>query len=260
MPRSACSTRPTRRRAPPADPALLATQLALGGGHRESAAVQPDEPPLPRAAPAVDGHRRRLLAGPGLANHQDINVDLGDVGESLPQLLHRRAPPQQQGIVRLVVCQLRPQGPVFQHQAALLGGSPHAVDQAVGRVGLLEEVVGALAHGLDRHGYVAVPGDEDHRQVGIELDEPPQQSETVHAGQPHVRDDDARELRAERRLGGLRGRESPHLEARELQALRVGAPHLLVVVDEDDACAGRRGHGAPLSSMANTAPPPGCPR
>ena len=50
----------------------------------------------------------------------------------------------------------------------------HALDQGqqLGFVeGLLDEVEGALFHGVHRHGHVAVAGDEDDGQGGLVLDQ-----------------------------------------------------------------------------------------
>src|ERR1043165_8006599 len=51
---------------------------------------------------------------------------------------------------------------------------------------LLQEIESALLHGLDRHGNVAVPGDEDDWQRGTPQIQLLLQLDAAHAGHAHI--------------------------------------------------------------------------
>ena len=106
--------------------------------------------------------------------------------------------------------------------------------------GLFDEVVGAAPHRLDRELDVGMAGDQDHRQVGVDLAQALQQRHAVHAGHADVGDDDAVEARAdevERLLGAGEGADTAS-PARS-SACSVDRRICLVVVDQQ--------HGLPAS-------------
>jgi hypothetical protein len=139
------------------------SSLSRAGG--QGGAVDGDELAVATAAPGVQGAGGQLLADPGLALQQHIDIGAGQLAQGGAQALHHRGLADQ----RPVALGLGGEGAqlaVLQHQPALLQRPSHAGDQALGRIGLGHEVVDAVVHGLDGLGHVGVAGDQDDRQVG----------------------------------------------------------------------------------------------
>jgi len=67
----------------------------------------------------------------------------------------------------------------------------HQVDQVVVVEGLLDEIVGAVLEGRDRHRDVAVAGQEDHRQRAGPLAQGVEAGQAVHAAHADVQHDAA---------------------------------------------------------------------
>ena len=126
------------------------------------------------------------------------------------------------------------QAAVFQHQTAYLQGAAHAVEQGIAGEGLLEEVVGAGTHGLDRQGDVAVPGDQDHRQLrvlGMQLFQQLQAVDARHADIAHHHPRPvAREAGVQ--LPGIA--QAGGAEAGEVEGLAQRLAQVRVIVDQQD--------------------------
>jgi len=52
--------------------------------------------------------------------------------------------------------------------------------------GFFDEVIGSGPHGFDRHGHIAMSGDEHHRQVRVKRVDAPQQGQAVLSFQLNV--------------------------------------------------------------------------
>ena len=112
-------------------------------------------------------------------------------------------------------------------------GGPHP-PSARGE-GFLHEVIGAVAHGADRHVDVAVAGDQHHRQATVAGLEPAEQLQAIHAGQADIADDDTGEIIADafQRLLG-----AAHAFAGDVfrgQSLLAAQQHMGVVFDDQDS-------------------------
>ena len=243
---------------------LVAEQFALDDRVRQRAAVQRDEIALCAAAPAMQQARHHLLAGTGLAGHQHIDIGVGDLPQRAAQPFHRRRlADQRQAVLRLLG--RIAQRPVLHHQTALFRRPVHALNQPVGGEGLGDEVVDAILDRLHRHGNVAVPGDQDDRNVLIHLQDAVEELQPVdlwhadvghhHAGEPGV--DTGQRLD--------RRREGRHGKAGKLQRLRGRLEQVAVVVDQDDGGCVLVHHAAlqrkivklvPLSPLATSMRPP----
>ncbi|GJE46261.1 hypothetical protein AEGHOMDF_5462 [Methylobacterium soli] len=183
----------------------------------------------------MQGIRHHLLARTGLAEHEHVDIGLGHLAHqaSQPHDLRRNA---QEGRIRLDrSVEAGAQPPILVGEPAPVERAPDGGHEGIGRIGLGQEIVGAVAHGADRHPDVAVAGDQDDGQVRIGTGDALEQAEPVEIRQAHVADDDAGRIGEncrERRLGG-----GKHLDGEpvELQALPVGPADILLVVDEDDA-------------------------
>jgi hypothetical protein len=111
----------------------------------------------------------------------------------------------------------------------------HDRHQPLGAERLLDEVVGALTHGLHRHGDVAVAGDQDDGQLGIGVAQLEQPFGAAQARQANVADHDGRHAEADLRTRALRAREGFDLEAGQGQHLGRAEPDVLVVLDQQHA-------------------------
>ena len=80
-------------------PALVAEQLALEEIAGDGGAVHLHERPVATGAEAVDGPRRELLPGAGLARDQDGDVDEGGLRDDLAEFLHPGADPEREFLV-----------------------------------------------------------------------------------------------------------------------------------------------------------------
>ena len=134
---------------------------------------------------------------------------------------------------RILACSLE-RGAVAR---VALEGPLDAIDEILIAEGLLQEVEGALLHGLDRHRDVTVAGDEDDRNDGATQVELLLQLEPAHAGHAHVEHQATRLAR----LVGLeelaRRGEGARREADGFQQETQGVTHAFIVVhDEDRGC------------------------
>ena len=165
----------------PAALALLAEQLQVHplGGHAGGA--DGHELALGPRAGGVDQARDGLLARAGRAGDQHPAVGRGQLGDHLAQLLggHGLA---DQAVGR---DRLGAQPAVLALQVGRLQRALDHQQQPVGLERLLQEVVGAALDGADRRLDVAVAGDHDHRQVGVQLLDQVEQLQPVHAAALH---------------------------------------------------------------------------
>ncbi len=149
---------------------LVAEQLALDQRLGQAAAIERHEM-LPAArAVVVQAARHQFLAGAGLAVDQHV----GRVSRPASFTVRRTC----------CICAERPistdwmpcqfssasrSARTCSAELAALDGVAHDGHQPLGAERLFDEVVGALAHGLHGHRDVAVAGDQDHRQFGIDV-------------------------------------------------------------------------------------------
>jgi hypothetical protein len=191
----------------------------------------------------------------------------GDVEDQLADLGHLRRAADQAGFEVVAVIEAAAQGFDFEHQFALFQRAADDLDQIAGRERLLHEIVGAAAHRLDGQRHVAVAGDDDHRQIGVELIDPAQQRHAVHAGQAHVGDDDAGEVGGQAALRLFGAGDGVDRDAGQLHGLFATEADIGIVLDEQDGELGFHGvafslaemevAGSGGSRMTKRAPPPG---
>jgi hypothetical protein len=222
-------------------PEHLALEQPAGHGP----AIQGREHARVRPAVVVQATRDQLLAGARLAGDQHVRVGRRDVQDQAPQRDHGGRAADELRVDRLAAGQPGTQRHDLEPQAAPLERAADDVVQAVGAERLLEEVVGAQAHGLDGHRDVAVPRHQDHRQLRIDPAGMRQQLEAAHSRQLDVRQQDAGEAGNEVRQDVLRGLERAHGASGQLHRLRAAEAHGGVVLDVEDRRPLRRWfHGA----------------
>ena len=143
------------------------------------------------------------------------------------------------------------QSTVLALQRRLLQRSLDHQQQPIGLEWLFQEVVGAALDGADRGFDVAVAGNHDHRQVGVEPLDQVKQFQPVHAaaGHPDVEHQQrglAGSQAGQRRLG-IGGR--AHLIALILQDARHQFADVRLVVDHQDISRHCRPHAALAPSV-----------
>ncbi|MNV69065.1 hypothetical protein D3C71_1619500 [compost metagenome] len=127
-----------------------------------------------------------------------------------------------------------PQTAVLQHQTALFGRVQDGGGEPVGRIGLCQEVIGTLAHALDRGRDIAVAGDKDDRQFRVDGTQSIEQLQAIDVRHADIGYDHAVEVAVQGWKCGPRGSVCVDGHAVELQSLNVGSAQVFVVVDEDD--------------------------
>ncbi len=213
--------------------AFMAEQLALEDGFRDRRAVQRHERPAGARAEVVQAARHLLLAAAGFAADQHVDVGPGQLKHLASQVIHGAGHAQQLRFDTPLAGELLAQLAVLADQPALVHRAAYAVQQALGGKGLLDEVVGALTQRLHGHGHVTVAGDHDHRQVGIQFDQPFEQAEAVEVWHAHVADQHTGKVAIQYRQRFPRAGKGAHLEAGELQPLLHGLTDRRLVIDED---------------------------
>ena len=146
---------------------LVPEELALEHRLGQRAAVERDEVARLPPAPVVQQPRHHLLARAGLAEHQHVDVGVGDLADRLAQPPDARGVADQRQVGRRLG-RRRAQPPVLEHQPPLLGGVGDGGGEALAVERLGDEVVGAVLQRRHRQLDVAVPGHEQHRQLAVE--------------------------------------------------------------------------------------------
>ena len=227
----------------------MAEQFALEQLLGDGRAVEGDEGLVGAGTEVVQAAGDQFLAAAGLAAQEHVDRCRRQVEDLLAQADDARRDTEQAAGEGALVVDPAVQLAVLQHQPALFQGAAEIAEQRLGAEGLFQEVVGALAHGADRQGDVAVGGEQNNRQVGIQRLQPFQQGQAVHAGHAHVADHHPGEIRGHRRQAVFGAGEQPHLMPRQLQPLAYRFADAGFVVDQIDlSLHGRRplAAGAPL--------------
>ena len=222
---------------------LMPEELALDHGLRHRRTIDGDVVGLGTAAEIVQAARDQILADAGLAIEHDACIGAGKLGNARAQRLRGLRGADDAGGQRLLA-DGPAQTPVLDHKLALFAGAPHHFEKTLGRERLLDEVVGAEPHRLDRGLDIAVAGDHHHREFGIELLRAAQQLHPVHALHLQVGDQNALEIGAERVERGRGALVHQRLEAGQPKPLRNRVAHRGLVVDEQDRAVIR--HGSPF--------------
>ncbi|MNN13033.1 hypothetical protein D3C81_1260500 [compost metagenome] len=225
----------------------LADALALGAGERaalmteqlafeqllgDRRAVEGDEGLAGPWPEVVQAARDQFLAAAGFAADQHVDRRRRQIQHLPAQGLQGRGDAEQARLDVLAQVGLLAQLAVLQHQLALVHGAAQALQQGLRAERLFQEVVGALVHGLHRHRHVAMAGQEDHRQLAVQLLRPLQQAETIQAGHAHVAQDHAGKVAAELLQAILGAGERLHLEAGQFQPLLHRFADARLVVDD----------------------------
>jgi len=127
----------------------------------------------------------------------------------------------------------------------------HALDQAHQFVlleGLLDEIHGAFFHGVDRHGHIAMSGDEHDGQGGFAFDQTVLQFQSGHAAHADVDDQAGHFARVVAAQEGFSGIEAAHPVVLALEQPLKRITHRLVIVnDVDSPFLGYQTHGGHIS-------------
>ena len=161
-------------------------EFALDQFLRDRGAVHLHEGPAAAPRQAVHAAGDQLLAGPVLAGDQDPALGPGRQIEVAAQLAHRL------GVADQPPFRLEPVGelPHLPFEAVALERVLHRDHHPVQRQGLLQEVVGADPHRLDRRVDVAVARDYDDGRREVAFPKLREQVQAVAVGQPHVEQDE----------------------------------------------------------------------
>src|SRR5262249_6161495 len=142
----------------------------------------------------------------------------------------------------------------YADRPVALDTTSNGVEQLLLAEWVRQEFDRARFHGPDRHGNVAVAGDEDDRQLRVRLDELALQIEPAQPRQAHVEDEASRRIRTT--CVQERPRAGKHLDlesdGRDEPPQRVA--HRRIVVDHEDDRSRRRrvGGGAPRYVRSST--------
>ena len=209
---------------------LVAKQLAFKHAVQQRAAIDGDKRPAP-AAGVVNRPRHHLFAHPGFAIEQDIHPTGRQGADQLADALHGW---------RLADDALYPGGAqplaqpaVFLLQRVLRQRAPRGADQPLGRKRLFNKILRALAHGLHRHRHIAMAGDQQHRQLAVDLAQFAQQGEAIAAGQAHIADHQRRaRALSQRRQHAFGVGKAAHGNIGNRQRLLAAFAHRAVIFDQ----------------------------
>ena len=168
---------------------------------------------------------------------QDVDRSTGQFEDLPAQVFHGPRNADQLALDTALVGHLPTQLAVLADQAALVQGTPYAVEQALGGEGFFDEVIGALAQCLHRHGHVAMASNEDHRQVAVDLQQLVEQLQAISAGHAHIADDDAGEVAVDQSQGFGRTGAGTYVATGQLQPLLYRLANRRFVVDHYDLSA-----------------------
>ncbi|MNT04701.1 hypothetical protein D3C72_1392900 [compost metagenome] len=194
-------------------------------------------------ATAAKSMKRRchdLLARSRFALDQHIDIRIRNVTQGFLDALHGGRSADEGHFISLHRKRRVPQAAVLQHQTALFGRVQDGGGEPVGRIGLGQEVIGALAHALDRGRDIAVAGDKDDRQFWVDGTQSIEQLQAIDVRHADIGYDHAVEVAVQGRQCRPRGSVCVDGHAVQLQGLDVCPTQVFVVIDEDDM--GRCGH------------------
>jgi hypothetical protein len=170
------------------------------------------------------------LAGPEVRRDLLVEQARDDAGHDVPLARGQRVVP---------AAQLRDLPPGLAAGSIQLHRLANRLEQILLAKRLGQELDRARLHGPDRHGNVAVPGEEDDRQGRVGAGQLALQIEPAEPGEPHVEHDAARRVGSRAAQEGLGARENldaqPHRGEQASQGLADG----LVVIDHEDDGARR---------------------
>ena len=239
----------------------MAKKFAVEQAFGHAAAVERDIVFLPGAAQVMQATGDHFLAGAGFAVNQHVHRSIRDIENQLADLGHLRRAADQPGFEIIAVIEPTAQGFDFENELALFQRPAHYFDQVTGRKWFLHEVVSATAHGIDCQRHVAMTSNDDHRQVGVKLIDPAQQSHAVHSRQAHVGDDDAGVIRLQAALSLFGRGHGINMNPGQLHRLFATEANIWIIFNQKDGeCLL---HGASLSAAergsrtTNCAPPSG---
>ena len=199
---------------------------------------------------AVQQQRGEFLARPRLALDQHVDIRGGQAADRIAQLDDRGALADQRAF-RLARLHRGTQPPILDQQPAALERARDRRDQMVGRERLGQEVERSVPQGRHRHRHVAMTGDQDHRQVGIERADAGEQLQPVHPRHPDIGNDRPVEIRRQRGQRRLRPGKGAHRQPGQLQRLhRRKAQHLVVLDEQHSLCAHAALAITPVSTSA----------
>ena len=213
-------------------PAFMAEQLAFEQVLGNRRAVQRDEGLAGAGAEIVQAARHPLLAAASVATQEDVHRGAGQLEDLPAQVFHRLRYAKQLRLDLVLAGKLLAQLAVLANQAALVQGAAHTVEQTLGGEGLFDKVVGTLAQGLYRHGHIAVTGNQDHRQVAIQLQQLVQQLQAVGARHTHIADHHPGKVAVDERQGLGRTGATAHMQTGQLQPLLHGLTDCRFIVDD----------------------------
>ena len=226
----------------------LADTLALGAG--KGAAFMAEQfgfKQLLGDCRAVEGHKGlvgtwakimqaagdQLLAAAGLAANQHIDGQRRQFQDLTAQGLQAARYPKQAPVDLLTQARLLMQAAVFQYQLALFQRAAQAAEQGFGAEGLFQKVVGTITHGLHGHGYIAMAGQQDHRQIRVQLLQPGQQGQAAHARHAHIADNHSGKMRRQPVQTVFGVVEKLHVKAAQAQPLFDGIANTGLIIDHD---------------------------
>ncbi len=138
----------------------VSEEFVFEGGFVEAGAVEGDEAFGAAAGVLVEGAGDEFLAGAGVAEDEDVDVGGGDLGDELEDFLDGGGLSDDAVDAEALVEGVGEFG-VFAGEEDFFGGAADLGADDFEVEGFLNEVVGAVAHGLDGGVYVAVGGDDD---------------------------------------------------------------------------------------------------
>ncbi|MNQ86160.1 hypothetical protein D3C85_1013460 [compost metagenome] len=211
--------------------ALVAEQLGLEQLLGDGRAVECDKGLVGPRPEVVQATRDQFLAATGFAANQHVDRQCCQVQNLPTQGLQTPRHAEQRGIQFGAVVRLLVQRAVLQNQPALVEGAAQAAEQGFRAEGFFEEIVGTVAHGFDGHRYIAVTGQQDHRQIGIPALHLGQQFQAGHAGHAHIAENHPGKMPGQLRQAFIGAAEQLHLETRQAQPLLDGTADAAFVVD-----------------------------
>ena len=219
--------------------ALVAEELALEDRLGDGGAVDGDERPARARRPLVDVAREELLARAALAEDEHRRLTGRGLGRDVDDAAERRRAAHDLAVREALDLVL--ERAVLRDEPLPLGRLADALDDGDPLERLLDEVVRAVAHRVDRGLHRSVRGHQHDLDVGRDLLDGAQELEPGRPGHHQIRQDDVHAVRSYELEGTLRvrSRQRPHPLAQEdlFEGLDVGA---LVVDHENGDRIGRR--------------------